>query len=87
MTSNTDIAWAQVLKPSPKLLLLALVRRGEASNGMCQVSVPDLAADLNATPMTVFSSIKTLEKAGLLLVVHSRHGRPNRYIVMLGGKG
>jgi DNA-binding MarR family transcriptional regulator len=83
MKTFTEVAWTKALKPSPKLLLLILARRSEQSLGVCAVSIPDLAAEMGTSKMTVFSAIETLINAGLLMVSRSKHAEPNCYCLML----
>jgi DNA-binding MarR family transcriptional regulator len=83
MKTFTEVAWTKVLKPSPKLLLLVLARRSESSNGVCAVSIPDLAAELGTSLMTVYAAIRTLEELNLVTVHRSDHAEPNSYCLRL----
>ena len=83
MKTFTEAAWAIELKPSPKLLLLALARRSEETSGICAASIPELARELCTSLMTVYESIKTLEKKGLVSVRRSKNAKPNEYCLLL----
>ncbi|WP_438396441.1 helix-turn-helix domain-containing protein [Caballeronia sp. DA-9] len=83
MKTFTEVAWTKRLKPSPKLLLLVLARRSETTNGICSVSIPDLAAELGTSLMTVYAAIRTLEEQNLVTVHRSEHAESNSYCLRL----
>ena len=84
MTTFTDLVWTKKVKPSQKLLLLALARRSESTNGVCAITAPELAAEMCVSLMTVWKSVRELEAAGLLMVERNDHAAPNVYGLRMG---
>ncbi|MEW8333841.1 MAG: helix-turn-helix domain-containing protein [Candidatus Thiodiazotropha sp.] len=84
----TKWAWRQVLKPVPKLVLMALADAAD-DKGVCWPSIATLAAKCNLSTRTIRRGIQYLVARDLLLVEH-RHRTDgscssNRYRLQLQG--
>jgi len=73
----TRWAWVQTLKPTVKLVLLALADRA-GENHECWPSIGRLIKDTCLHRETIFAAIKDLEAQGLLVVVRIQ-GLGNKY--------
>lgn len=85
MKTFADLVWQTKVSSTQKLLLLALARRSESTNGVCSIKAQDLAAEMGVSLATVWSNVGDLESLGLLMVERSDHAKANTYGLRLGG--
>lgn len=68
------------LKPHPFRVLCHLLRRA-GEDGLCYTSAPSIAAKCHINKDTIWTALKSLEKAAIITRQPKKFGRCNRYLI------